>query len=152
MESLWQLMQDCIPNDHSRQVHSRYYIEEVMSAVDAPATVVDLGCGDGTSAQIFRKFEPDVRWIGVDIERSETARALQGEEVIIYDGVHLPFRDNSVPLIYSNQVFEHVRHPEQLLREVQRVLQPTGIFIFELSLRTLALNSLKCAPVSMVSR
>ena len=100
-----------------------------MSAVDAPTTVVDLGCGDGISAQIFRKFEPDVRWIGVDIESSETARALQDEEVIIYDGVHLPFSDNSVPLIYSNQVFEHVRHPEQLLREVQRVLQPTGIFI-----------------------
>ena len=56
-----------------------------MSAGDAP-TVVDLGCGDGISAQIFRKFEPDVRWIGVDIERSETARALQDEEVIIYDG------------------------------------------------------------------
>jgi SAM-dependent methyltransferase len=129
MASLWELMHDCIPDDHSRQVHSRYYIEEVMSAADAPHTVVDLGCGDGSSAQIFRKFKPDIRWIGVDIERSESARALQDEEVIIYDGLHLPFKDNSVPLIYSNQVFEHVRHPEQLLREIQRVLLPSGIFI-----------------------
>jgi SAM-dependent methyltransferase len=126
--TLWELMQDCIPNDHSRQVHSRYYIEAVMSRSEAPGTVVDLGCGDGSSAPIFRKFKPEVRWIGVDIDRSESALLLQ-EEVIIYDGVHLPFEDNSVPLIYSNQVFEHVRHPEPLLREIRRVLMPNGIFI-----------------------
>jgi SAM-dependent methyltransferase len=128
MASLWDLMQDCIPNDHARQVHSQYYLEEVMTAEHPPDTVVDLGCGDGSSAPLFRKFHPDVRWIGVDIDRSETARALQ-EEVIIYDGVHLPFDDNSVPLIYSNQVFEHVRHPELLLREIRRVLVPNGVFI-----------------------
>lgn len=118
-----------IPADHARQVHARYYIEEAMTGPDAPALVVDLGCGDGGSAAWFRRWQPDVEWIGVDIEQSDLARAIQGEKVILYDGVNLPFPDDSVPLIYSSQVFEHVRYPEPLLAEIRRVLTPGGLFI-----------------------
>jgi SAM-dependent methyltransferase len=35
----------------------------------------------------------------------------------------------SIPLIYSRQVLEHVRQPEQVLAEVARVLVPGGVFI-----------------------
>src|SRR5437867_3076039 len=104
-----------IPTDHARQVHSRYYIEEAMTATDAPPLVVDLGCGSGGSAEWFRRWKPDVEWIGVDIETSDLARAIKAETVVLYDGVNLPFADDSVPLIYSSQVFEHVRYPEPLL-------------------------------------
>ena len=129
MASLWQLISEHIPNDHSRQVHSQYYLEEELTAPDAPSLVVDLGCGKGASAPLARKFQPDVRWVGVDIVQSDYARGIAGEQVLFYDGVNLPFADNSLPLIYSNQVFEHVRHPEPLLREIRRVLQPGGVFI-----------------------
>jgi SAM-dependent methyltransferase len=118
-----------IPRDHARQVHPRHYLDEAMSAPDAPALVVDLGCGAGASAAHFRRWKPDVEWIGVDLEESELARAIEGEQVILYDGVNLPFADDSVPLIYSNQVFEHVRHPDALLSEIRRVLTPGGVFI-----------------------
>jgi SAM-dependent methyltransferase len=118
-----------IPSDHARQVHPRYYLDQAMGAPDAPALVVDLGCGAGASAAHFRRWKPDVEWIGVDIEESELVRAIEGEKVILYDGVHLPFAADSVPLIYSNQVFEHVRHPDALLSEIGRVLTPGGVFI-----------------------
>lgn len=118
-----------IPSDHARQVHPRYYLDEAMRAPAAPALVVDLGCGAGASAAHFRRWRPDVEWIGVDLEESGPARAIEGEKVILYDGVNLPFADDSVPLIYSNQVFEHVRHPEALLAEIRRVLTPGGVFI-----------------------
>jgi SAM-dependent methyltransferase len=118
-----------IPSDHARQVHARYYIKELMTGADAPALVVDLGCGDGGSAAWFRRWQPDVEWIGVDIEQSDLAKKIQGEKVILYDGVNLPFPDDSVPLIYSSQVFEHVRYPEPLLAEIRRVLIPGGLFI-----------------------
>lgn len=129
MASLWQLINEHIPNDHSRQVHSQYYLQEAMSAPDAPRVLVDLGCGDGSSAVFARRFKPDIYWVGVDIFQSELARGVAGEQVLLYDGVHLPFADDSLPLVYSNQVLEHVRHPEPLLREVQRVLRPGGVFI-----------------------
>jgi len=110
-------------------VHSHYYINEVMTAPDAPTLVVDLGCGNGASSALFRRWQPDVEWIGVDIEQSDLAKGISGEKVALYDGVNLPFPDDSVPLIYSNQVFEHVRHPDQLLNDIRRVLTPGGLFI-----------------------
>lgn len=129
MASLWQLISNHIPNDHSEQVHSRYYLEEAMTGADAPPVVLDLGCGNGASAQWFRKFRPDVQWIGLDIAESTYARAITNETVLLYDGVKMPFAEGSLPLIYSNQVLEHVRHPESLIREVARVLAPGGVFI-----------------------
>jgi len=129
VDSLWHLVGEHIPNDHSRQVHSQDYLRETMSAPDAPALMVDLGCGNGSSAAFARKYKNDVRWVGIDILQRDYAKKIANEQVLLYDGVNLPFADGSVPLIYSNQVFEHVRHPEPLLREILRVLQPGGMFI-----------------------
>ena len=128
-------MQDCIPNDHARQVSATYYLDEAMSARDAPDVVVDLGCGPGTSAELFRRHDPHVRWVGIDIGDSpESRNRATGEDlVVIYDGVHLPLGTNSVPLIYSKHVFEHVRQPRELLLEITRVLRPGGTFIGDTS-------------------
>ena len=118
-----------IPRDHARQSHPHDYIAAAMTEPEAPTVVVDLGCGNGDSAALFRKWQPEVRWIGVDIMQSDLAKAIVGETVVLYDGVNLPFPDDSIPLIFSNQVFEHVRYPEPLLREIRRVLAPGGVFI-----------------------
>ncbi|WP_128431466.1 class I SAM-dependent methyltransferase [Streptomyces cyaneus] len=131
MATLWDLMRDCIPDDHARQVTSRYYVDEVMGSPGAPGLVVDLGCGRGTSAALFRKHAPQVRWVGVDIRDSPEAgqRTPGGDPVVHYDGVHLPLGSDSLPLIYSHQVFEHVARPRELLAEIARVLEPGGLFI-----------------------
>ncbi|MEJ8669755.1 MULTISPECIES: class I SAM-dependent methyltransferase [unclassified Streptomyces] len=131
MATLWDLMRDCIPDDHARQVTSRYYVDEVMSAPGAPGLVVDLGCGRGTSAALFRKHDPEVRWVGIDIRDSPEAgqRTPGGDPVVHYDGVRLPLACDSLPLIYSHQVFEHVSRPRELLAEIARVLAPGGCFI-----------------------
>jgi SAM-dependent methyltransferase len=129
MPSLWQLVSPAIPTDSSRQTSPFDLIAAEMRRPDAPALVLDLGCGDGKSAALFRSARPDVTWIGLDIEASELARQVRGETVIIYDGRHIPLATGSVPLVYSQQVFEHVRYPEQVLAEIARVLTPGGVFI-----------------------
>jgi SAM-dependent methyltransferase len=131
MPTLWSLMQDCIPNDHARQVSAIYYLDEAMTAPDAPDLVVDLGCGRATSAGLFRRHNPKVRWIGIDVGDSPEGekRIPSGDCVVIYDGVRLPLGSNSVPLIFSKQVFEHVRDPRELLLDIARALQPGGQFI-----------------------
>ncbi|MFD3453222.1 class I SAM-dependent methyltransferase [Streptomyces sp. NPDC058691] len=131
MATLWELMSDCIPDDHARQVTSRYYLDEAMTAKGAPDRVVDLGCGRGTSAGLFRQHAPKVRWVGVDIRDSPEAqqRAAGRDPIVYYDGVRLPFRSATIPLVYSHQVFEHVSHPRELLGEISRVLRPGAVFI-----------------------
>ncbi|AVH54853.1 MULTISPECIES: methyltransferase domain-containing protein [Streptomyces] len=132
MANLWDLLYDCIPDDHARQVTSRYYLDEVMSSPGAPDRVVDLGCGRGTSVALFKRHDPAVRWVGVDVRDSPEAaqhRPGNGGPVVHFDGIHLPFGSDTVPLVYSHQVFEHVAHPRELLAEVGRVLRPGGLFI-----------------------
>jgi SAM-dependent methyltransferase len=129
MSSLWTLVGAAIPDDHARQVSAYDLARREMGRPDAPGLVLDLGCGDAASAAVFRAVRPDVRWIGLDIVESDLARAVATEEVVLYDGEHIPLVTGSIPLIYSRQVFEHVRYPERVLAEVARVLTPGGIFI-----------------------
>jgi len=97
--------------------------------------VLDLGCGTGRSLDVFRKHDPAVDWCGLDIETSPEvdARTRTDARFVTYDGVNIPFPADSFDIVYSNQVFEHVRHPSDLLAEVRRVLTPGGAFIGSVS-------------------
>ncbi|MGZ4649767.1 MAG: class I SAM-dependent methyltransferase, partial [Kineosporiaceae bacterium] len=129
MSSLWKLIGPAIPDDHARQVSAYDLARREMTRPDAPRLVLDLGCGDASSARVFRGVTPDVRWIGLDIAESDPARTVRDEPVLLYDGEHIPMATGSIPLVYSRQVFEHVRYPEQVLAEVARILTPGGVFI-----------------------
>ena len=91
------------------------------------ATVVDLGCGRGDSVEAFRRADPDVRWVGVEVGDSEY-ETRPDVELRIFDGVSLPFEDASVDVVFSKQVLEHVERPHELVPDVARVLVPGGRF------------------------
>jgi SAM-dependent methyltransferase len=128
---LSEILRPYLPNDHARQVTSHFYIERVMRDDPRPRVVVDLGCGTGASVDVFRKYAPDVTWVGVDIGDSMEAqqRTRRDAPFVIYDGWAIPLADASVDVVYSHQVLEHVRDPAVHLREVARVLRPGGAFI-----------------------
>ena len=121
---------DCVPNDHSRQVSSLYYADLVLRQ-GSIRVILDLGCGSGGSRDYFCQISPGIQWFGLDIVSSPEvdARPGQVENLVAYDGVHIPFRDSSLDLIYSHQVMEHVRYPESVLKEARRTLRPGGYFI-----------------------
>ncbi len=56
-------------------------------------------------------------------------------EVRQYDGRHLPLPDESVDIVWSKSVLEHVREPETVVGEVARVLRPGGISCHIIDLR-----------------
>ena len=79
--------------------------------------MLDVGCGTGRSVEIFSGLAPAPLWIGVDVADSPEVRMRTRTDVEFhtFDGVNLPFDDDSFDVVYCAQVLEHVRHPESLL-------------------------------------
>lgn len=127
-QGLLDALGDAIPAD-ARQVLPEDWIPG-FGAVD----VLDLGCGDGRSVDLFRPH--GARWTGVDIADSqEVAERTRDDAVFVgFDGVTLPFGDAAFDVVWSKQVLEHVERPEPLLAEVARVLRPGGVFAGSTSL------------------
>jgi ubiquinone/menaquinone biosynthesis C-methylase UbiE len=74
------------------------------------------------------------RCVGIDL----TPRSIQITEhrfkvygargvFMISDGEHLPFRDQSFDVVYSNGVLHHTPDTEGAIREIHRVLRPGGV-------------------------
>lgn len=128
------LLYEFLPDDTSVQSHSlreAFTVFDQVSAHGNGVTVVDLGCGTGASYDAFRRRNRNTRWLGLDIADSPEANAQAKRPLCFctYDGVRIPLAENSVDIVYSRQVFEHVRHPEGLLSETHRVLKPGGVFV-----------------------
>lgn len=96
---------------------------------DRPITVLDVGSGTTedriekglTHGALF--VEHDAEIIGVDI--------IEGPNVdrVLTKPYRYPVRTNSVDVVVSGQVFEHVPFFWAAMFEVARVLKPGGIFI-----------------------
>lgn len=128
------LLYEFLPGDTSRQTHA---LREVARALGQPTcagtrlTLPDLGCGAGTSYDALCAKELAIRWIGLDILDSGEvmSRTKRDPPFCAYDGVHIPLAHQSVDIVYSRQVFEHVRHPEVLIEEVDRILNWDGVVV-----------------------
>lgn len=131
MKELFYSLSEFIPDDHSRQVTPRYFTEILFGKDNNILEVMDLGCGEGNSMDYFQLMHPQIKWVGLDIEDSPEVKSRKRADGDFhsFDGIHIPFGDNHFDLIYCNQVFEHVRYPEKLLKEVFRVLRPGGYLV-----------------------
>lgn len=96
----------------------------------AGQSVLDLGSGlggvateaDARGAQVVA-IEPGAGWREIASERL-------GYAVMNAVGERLPLASNSIDLVVSLQVLEHVQNPAQVVKEVYRVLKPGGYFYF----------------------
>lgn len=129
-KNAYKFFEEIVPEDTCRQTSDKFYVESIISSENIN-TVIDLGCGAGNSVDFFREVKPGIKWIGVDIELSPevNTRKREDAEFMSFDGVHLPFNDGEVDMIYCHQVLEHVHSPNELLKEINRVLRPGGFFI-----------------------
>jgi len=135
MIDIFKYLENSIPNDHCRQTRLAQLLSEKVKNGYAAKNILDLGCGDGRSLSVFNKLMPQADWTGVDIEISPevNSRKLNNKRFITYDGVRLPFKNKSFDLVYSHQVFEHIRYPELVLKEIKRILTKDGLFIGQTS-------------------
>ncbi len=94
--------------------------------------VLDVGCGDGTLANIFAAA--GARAVGCDADARMIARAtrqagVDGPRFLLADATRLPFADTSFDLVSMVTVLAFIRDPSAALREVARLLRPGGCLI-----------------------
>ena len=91
---------------------------------------VDLGCGDANLlTQIVKNGMLKLNEV-LGIEPSDIRRKRTREEVKIIEGYaeKIPCKDNSLDILMSSQVIEHVEEDGPMLDEIKRVLKKGGTF------------------------
>jgi ubiquinone/menaquinone biosynthesis C-methylase UbiE len=96
--------------------------------------ILEIGPGTGPNLQFYSK---DCRWIGVEPNpymvpylRQRAKQAGLHIEIRSGTAEQLPAADQSIDAVVATLVLCSVTDPEQVLREVQRVLEPGGRFLF----------------------
>jgi len=113
---------------------------------DEPLIAVDLG--SGVTFFPFAVAAKGYRVVAVDVDPIvERDLALAGavlgvppEQVTfrLGDARKIPLGKNSVDVVYSVSVFEHIAGPQDVIQEVARVLKPGGLFILTIDVGTAA--------------
>lgn len=106
----------------------RYLLDD-LSGVGG--RVLDVGCGAGQVAKAVKRVRPDLDVSGCDVSRSaleSAARVAEGVRFELATAERLPYADGEMDFVWIFDVLEHVDSPEQVLREVARVLKPGGGF------------------------
>ncbi len=116
-------------------------------SVQAPARVVDLGCGTGCfSRQLLQQY-PAATFLGLDIAegmlhyaRKRVQKAVIGASPrwLCADAEALPLTDESVDLVFSSLAIQWCENLPALFGELRRVLKPGGkAYLSTLGPRTL---------------
>jgi ubiquinone/menaquinone biosynthesis C-methylase UbiE len=103
----------------------------LAAKLDAPETVLDVGCGTGRLLRAASTYWPQARLIGVDPADGmiEVARQLTPAATFLSGTSEaLPLPDNSVNLVLSTLSFHHWHDQAAGVREIARVLRPNGYF------------------------
>ena len=114
--------------------HARSLYESVINKLDEISfnNLLDVGCGTGNLLSLINS-RYDVQIAGVDLtpKMLKIARIKLGDEaeLKVADSEELPFDDNKFDMAICTDSFHHYPHPEKVLTEIGRVLQPDGMLL-----------------------
>jgi len=122
---------------YSRDDGGVHFFSRVNALLRPQMTVMDLGAGRGVIfhtgannyyerlARLQGKVE---RVIGVDVDDGILDHPYLDERHVVEATAPLPAGDESVDLVVSDWVLEHIVDPEHIAAEIERVLKPGGWF------------------------
>lgn len=105
-------------------------LEDLGYGAAEGSMILDFGCGDGSGVTGLR--ERGYEAYGCDLKFREgddiSSLAESGHVRLIETAPYrLPFDDGLFDIVYSCQVFEHVKNYRETLREIYRVMKPGGV-------------------------
>jgi SAM-dependent methyltransferase len=103
-------------------------IERLLEPGRPGTSLLDLGCDDGALTVRFGAVVGTNELHGVEIVESQGRLASErGVEVRAADlNESLPYDDETIDIVCSNQVIEHLAEADNFVREIFRVLRPGG--------------------------
>lgn len=98
------------------------FLEPRLARVDG--ALLDVGCGE----MPFRPLLPaTVHYTGLDIPQAASFGMSDHAQIVAFDGLSIPFPDNSYDVLLCTEVLEHAVDPMTLIAEMHRVLRPGGV-------------------------
>lgn len=101
---------------------------QILSEVELPRPILDIGCGDGHFGSVLFPAGAEV---GLDpgiADLSEARRRGVYGLLTAADSGVMPFGDARFGSVVSNCVFEHIPAIEATIAEIARVIRPGGVF------------------------
>jgi SAM-dependent methyltransferase len=105
------------------------FAERISAILRVDDNVLDLGAGAGIIAAMNFRGKAK-RICGIDLDPRVVDNPFLDEGQVC-DANSIPYPDNSFDVIFSDNVFEHLEHPELVLKEAARVLKPGGRLLFK---------------------
>lgn len=88
-------------------------------------SLLDIGCGRGDQLKAFAEKGFEVS--GCDYDEVSKEFCLPHEvQILDIENDRINKNDNSIDVVFSKSVIEHLNDPEKLLKEALRVLRPKG--------------------------
>lgn len=104
------------------------YKNAIASEVTGSTVLLDIGCGHSTLLEDVYAITPHTYGIDPDKNGIEKNRLISHKTVGMADD--MPYDDSFFDVIVSAWVVEHLENPEQVFKEIFRVLKPGGCVVF----------------------
>jgi len=113
-------------------------LERLRPLVIEPERIIDLGCATGTAGSHLRKRFRGAHVIALDLSENMLRHARRkrgwlsrsGTSFVQAEAAHLPIRDHSIDLVFSNLLLPFADRHERIFSEAARVLRKGGVFAF----------------------
>lgn len=100
-----------------------YELAEIMRYLPRSSRILEIGGGTGYQAKQLQDAGYSLESIDIPDGNYTDQRVFPVKD---YDGVHIPFPDDSFDIVFSSNVLEHVRDLPALDKDIRRVLRPNG--------------------------
>jgi len=109
----------------------RLILKFIDNVVPSGSRLLDVGCANGAFVKVAAEYGFDA-W-GCDYSQAAVNRGREKHGVQITQGQaeNIPFDDHSFDAVTLLQLFEHLPDPLGALKEVHRVLHPSGLLFIE---------------------
>lgn len=116
-------------------------LQRLLEQLELPASgtsakILDIGCGTGRLLESLGQRYPDAVLTGLDLAQNMLKQAAERLPVTVRllqgDAEQLPFSAEAFSLVLSSSTFQWLDQLEPCFKEISRVLEPGGKFVFSL--------------------